>query len=543
MSEPNQTTASSQKSSLHKQPPPTRRGIINMMSAGAGLILGAQINFNRENSLKLEGNLSPALAETNPKQANKVSNPRVKLDLNVDDFIIHGERPLTYEAKRHTIGTSVITHEKHLYIRNNLPMPDRTIIDTPDEWLLDVTGLKNSRKMNIAELKTLGLHTVTAVLQCSGNGRAFYTHDPSGSQWSTGAAGCVVWSGVKLIDVVKYLGGLKGAPKYITGTGGDPLPKGVDPVAVIVERSIPIEKGLQDAMLAWEMNGDAISLEHGGPLRLIVPGYFGCNQIKYIKRLSFTAEQTQSKIQKAGYRFRPIGEKGSPTYPSMWSMPIKSWLTNEEQMFGHQQVLRGVALGGERSVQRVEVSINGGRSWEIASFVGPDLGRFAWRLFQITVNLPQGMHKLMSRAYDDQGKVQAEKRQENERGYGHNGWLDHALDVEVYPKEMRGNTSIKSVDFTKKPDTKHKEKLKLSTLAQRGKEVYLKETMPQCGVCHALEDAQTKGAIGPKLDELKPSLKQIKNAVNKGLGSMPAQKQLSEQQLNALAQYIFEATK
>ena len=126
-----------------------------------------------------------------------------------------------------------------------------------------------------------------------------FTHGPSGSQWSTGAAGCVVWSGVKLSDVIEYLGGIQGKQKYLTSTGGDPLPEGVDPLAVIVERSIPIEKAMKDAMLAWEMNGAHISLEHGGPLRLIVPAYFGCNQIKYIKSLAFTQEETKSKIQKS----------------------------------------------------------------------------------------------------------------------------------------------------------------------------------------------------------------------------------------------------
>ena len=136
-----------------------------------------------------------------------------------------------------------------------------------------------------------------------------------------------------------------------------------------------------------------------------------------------------------------------------------------------------------------------------------------------------------------------EKRQENERGYGHTGWRDHVLDVEVHPKDMRGKVGIKPLKSATKPNVKHKENVQLSTLAQRGKEVYLKETMPQCGVCHALEDAGTNGAIGPKLDDLKPSLEQIKNAVSKGLGAMPAQKQLSETQLNALAQYIFEVTK
>ena len=85
--------------------------------------------------------------------------------------------------------------------------------------------------------------------------------------------------------------------------------------------------------------------------------------------------------------------------------------------------------------------------------------------------------------------------------------------------------------------------LELSAKAQRGREVYLKETQPQCGVCHSLADAGSQGTVGPKLDELKPTIDQIKNAVSKGLGTMPAQKQLSEEQLDALAQYVFEASK
>ena len=547
MSEQNKSTLGSTGSTLNKQEKPTRRSMMNMISAGVGFVVGAQVACSREGGIQVKSSPAPASANTPPDSASaKTTNDasaEMQLDLDLDDFIVHGNTPLTYEAKRHTIGTSVITHEKHLYIRNNLPMPSRKIMAKPDEWALKVKGVKNSRNITVAELKTLGLHTVTAVLQCSGNGRAFYTHGPSGSQWSTGAAGCVIWSGVKLSDVIDHLGGVKGKAKYLTSTGGDPLPEGVDPLAVIVERSIPIEKGLKDAMLAWEMNGDEISLEHGGPLRLIVPGYFGCNQIKYIKQIAFTTEQTQSKIQKAGYRFRPIGEKGSPKYPSMWAMPVKSWLTNEEQMFGKKQVLRGVAMGGEHSVTKVEISLDGGKTWKIAPFVGPDLGPFAWRLFQMTVELPKGEHQIMTKAYNAKGEVQPEKRAENERGYGHNGWRDHALKISVYPENMRGKVAKKVTAAKAKPVVKKKEKVELSAQAKRGKEVYLKETMPQCGVCHTLNDAGTKGAVGPKLDDLKPSVDQIKNAVSKGLGAMPAQKQLSEAQLNALAQYVFEATK
>ena len=115
----------------------------------------------------------------------------------------------------------------------------------------------------------------------------------------------------------------------------------------------------------------------------------------------------------------------------MWAMPVKSWLTNSTQLYGSQQVLRGVALGGERSVTHVEISLDGGRRWERAQFVGPDLGRFAWRLFQLKVSLPPGQHTLVCRAYNDLGEIQPELRHDNERGYGHQGWRDHMLTVQV----------------------------------------------------------------------------------------------------------------
>lgn len=135
----------------------------------------------------------------------------------------------------------------------------------------------------------MGLETVAMVLQCSGNGRGFFPSKPSGTPWNVGAAGCVVWSGVPVRAVVEALGGMAEGMRYMTGTGGEKLPEGLDPKTIIVERSVPA-KAMADALLAWKMNGAPISLAHGGPLRLIVPGYTGVNNIKYIKRLAFTAE-------------------------------------------------------------------------------------------------------------------------------------------------------------------------------------------------------------------------------------------------------------
>ena len=520
----------------------SRRQLLASMSAGLSAALGTHLVQDSQ----------PSQAHASPKSHPPQTHPILsKLDL--DQFVVHGETPLTVEAKRHTIGTSVITHARHLFIRNNLPLPDARITHDPDAWSVDVAGVRDERSVTVAELKTLELHTVAAVLQCSGNGRAFYTHGPSGSKWATGAAGCVIWSGVKVSSVVEYLGGVTSGKHYLTSTGGDPLPEGVDPSSVIVERSVPLKKALDDGLLAWEMNGEPIPLEHGGPLRLVIPGYFGCNQIKYVKKVSLTAEQSRSKIQRSGYRMRSIGEKGNSTQPSMWTMPVKSWLTNPERLYGTHQMLRGVALGGERQVTRVEVSSDGGITWSPAAFVGPDLGRFAWRLFQLKVSLPPGKHTLVCRAYNDLGERQPEGRHENERGYGHQGWRDHQLTITVEESPPQAlSTQLRS--HSQRTHTQRQEPsinrvapssprhVKLSPDAQRGREIFLKRARPPCGACHSLNDAQTAGTVGPDLDALRPTIAQVKAAVSKGLGAMPAQNNLSDQQLEDLARYIVEVT-
>src|SRR5690606_34803098 len=147
----------------------------------------------------------------------------------------------------------------------------------------------------------------------------------SGTQWTVGAAGCVVWSGVPLRDVVAALGGVADGAVFLTGTGGEKLPEGVDPLSVLVERSIPV-KALEDAILAWEMNGEPLSLAHGGPLRLVVPGYQGVNNIKYVKRVAFTATQSQARIMTHSYRLAPLGGKTGPDQASVWEIGVKSWI-------------------------------------------------------------------------------------------------------------------------------------------------------------------------------------------------------------------------
>ena len=348
------------------------------------------------------------------------------------DIIVHSNN--TLETKRSAYGTSVITPSDQLYVRNNLPPPDPAILENRDAWSIEFSGVGKPVTMTLADLKSMGLETTAMVLQCSGNGRGFFPSKPSGTPWKVGAAGCVIWSGVPVRDVDKAVGGIKAGSKYMTGTGGEVLPQGLDPLSVIVERSLPLA-AVEDALLAWEMNGEPISLAHGGPLRLIVPGYTGVNNIKYIKQLSFTEQETKANIMSHGYRITPVGGTAGPDLPSVLEMSVKSWINSplpEDGVVRAGRVqIHGVAFGGVHAVQGVEVSVDGGKNWSAARFVGPDLGKYAWRQFVFDANLKAGEYQLASRATDTSGAVQPEVRFENKGGFNNTSWMDHSVKVSV----------------------------------------------------------------------------------------------------------------
>lgn len=350
-------------------------------------------------------------------------------------LIVHSDQ--TIETKRGEIGTGIITPEDKLYIRNNVKPPSETILADRDAWRVEIAGVKEPRTLTLGELRRMGLTTVATVLQCSGNGRKYFQDQLTGDQkisgtpWTVGAAGCVIWSGVPLRSVVEALGGGVEGAKFITGTGGEDIPAGLNPKDLVVERSVPI-RNLDNVVLAWEMNGKPISLAHGGPLRMIVPGYSGVNNIKYVKTVALTPSETEARIQSSGYRMHGVGEKGSPQQRSVWEQPVKSWITAplEGGRPGRVQIA-GVAFGGMDAVGEVEVSTDAGRTWKKAELVGPDLGRFAWRLFVLPVDLAPGEYTLVSRATDVQGNVQPEISELNGGGYSHNGWRAPAVSLKI----------------------------------------------------------------------------------------------------------------
>lgn len=393
----------------------------------------SQVNLKRRHFL-IGAAGATTLAATGQPFAQEAQNAQTPLPDYVDwkepdALIVHSAR--TLETRRGAIGTSLVTPNEILYIRNNLPAPSPQIVADPDAWTVEFEGFNSPRDMSVAELKTLEVKTVVAVLQCSGNGRAFFSHETSGTQWETGAAGCVFWSGVPVRAIVEALGGVSDGAQYLTGTGGEELPDGLPPETVMVERSVP-KQVMDTAILAWEMNGEPVPLAHGGPLRLVIPGYYGVNNVKYIKKLAFTKDQSPAKIQQTSYRVRPVGVKGAPDQPSMFEMSVKSWITGplKDASTGRIQI-HGVAMGGVNKLKRVEVSTDGGHSWQTAEFVGPDLGKYAWRPFVLFADLAPGTYTLCSKATDINDDAQPEHFAPNERGYGNNGWRVHSIDLTV----------------------------------------------------------------------------------------------------------------
>jgi sulfite dehydrogenase len=367
-----------------------------------------------------------------PAWAQAKSLPQYVAWKDAEDLIVHS--PTTIETERHVFAEHLITPEVDLYIRNNLPPPGNEIVTDRDAWQVAFEGVRSPRTLRVADLKKMGSRDLTMVLQCSGNGRAYFPHKPSGTQWTVGAAGNLTWTGVPLKAVIDQLGGPAGGARYITGTGGEKIAAGVDPKTVIIERSVPLE-AMQDALLAWDLNGRPVSLAHGGPLRLIVPGYTGVNNVKYVKRIALTPEQTDARIQASRYRLVPLGQKANPSHPSVWQMDVKSWITMPDPKLGSVEagsvLIEGVAFGGMTAAKSVDVSLDGGQTWTPARFVGPDLGRYAWRQFVLPVRLRPGQYSVACRATDMNGNVQPEQRKENQSGYVNNSWRDHAVTISV----------------------------------------------------------------------------------------------------------------
>jgi DMSO/TMAO reductase YedYZ molybdopterin-dependent catalytic subunit len=279
-------------------------------------------------------------------------------------------------------------------------------------------------QFSLADLRKLPQYTVPATLECTGNGRGFYTPKVPGIQWGRGAIGNAEWRGPRLADVLK-LAGVAPTAAYIEFDGAD---TGVASTPDFV-RSMPMAKAMHPAtLLALSMNGETPAI-HGFPVRLIVPGWDGTSWVKWVIRISAAAQPGNGFFMNPGYRYPKYAlPPGTPAKPAelevIEGMPVKSSITapvDQSKAPMGPIAIRGFAWAGEEAIERVEVSTDGGSRWQDAA-LSPQKLNFAWRLWNFEWKPAQpGYCTILSRATDSAGRVQPFVPAWNPSGYLWNG--------------------------------------------------------------------------------------------------------------------------
>jgi DMSO/TMAO reductase YedYZ molybdopterin-dependent catalytic subunit len=299
---------------------------------------------------------------------------------------------------------------------------------------LRISGIvHHSLELRAGDLRGFPEVTLTAVLQCAGNGRSLHRPRVPGVQWVHGAMGQATWTGVRLADLLGRAGLGSGAT-HLRIVGADLPPKPAVPAFV---RGLPIARALDPTTLvAYRMNGEPLTLAHGAPLRLVVPGWAGDHWVKWLREIRVQREDAEGFYMQTAYRMpvEPVAP-GAAVPPAKMTpltvVPVKSVISRPRDggrlQPGPREVV-GVCFSGVAPMARVEVSLDGGKKWQPATLEGPGgIGR--WQVFRFRADLRPGRYEIVARATDARGSTQPEQAAWNPSGYVWNAW--HRVSVQV----------------------------------------------------------------------------------------------------------------
>jgi DMSO/TMAO reductase YedYZ molybdopterin-dependent catalytic subunit len=286
--------------------------------------------------------------------------------------VVPGEPPLNREAEH---LESFITPDHFVRCHFAQPLPPSTLF----------VGGAHPASWSVESLQRLPPETITVTMECAGNARAGMSPLPPGEPWQLGAVSTAVWSGVPLQSLLS----LRDDAVEILARGADGF-----------ERSLPVEE-IGRALVALEMNGGPIPPPHGGPMRLIVPGWYGVASVKWLESIEALVQPFAGHFQTEQY----IYDGGAP----VTTMRVRSHILTPS---------RGWAWSGDGPITAVEVSLDSG-PWQAAA-VGRPLSRYAWVPWQAALEIGPGRHTLRARARDAAGHVQPEVPPWNRLGYGNN---------------------------------------------------------------------------------------------------------------------------
>ena len=361
-------------------------------------------------------------------------------------LIVHSEAPYNAEPDLARLGGAFLTDAADFYVRSHGDIP--TI--EAEAYRLRVEGAVTlPLDLSLADLKGRFPEVeVTAAMQCAGNRRSdlLPVRPVSGDPWAAGAIGNARWTGVRLADVLAAAGPAPAAIPLadrhvafeshdtVEGEGGR-FPFGA---------SIPMAKALApETLLAWAMNGAALAPEHGHPLRVVVPGFAGVRSPKWLARVTVQDRPSDNPMQAQDYKLYPphvTAETADPAQGhTIEGMPLTSAICAPARGAGlavGTHAIRGYAIAGDRTIARVDVSGDGGRSWTQARLsypgeAGAPRSPWAWTLWDCALALAPGEHELAVRAWDAAGQTQPALPDDtwNHKGYLSAAW--HRVRVTV----------------------------------------------------------------------------------------------------------------
>jgi len=332
--------------------------------------------------------------------------------------VIVSRDPFNAET-RLDLQQGMLTAPGRHYARSHFAQPD-----PPPELTVGGT-VGEPRAFTVAELRALPSRSATVTLECAGNGRSFLRPPAPGEQWGLGAVSTAEWTGVTLRSLLEPRG-LSPATVEILFRGAD---AGTPPGAgrrMAFERSLPLDRALaDDVLVAYAMNGGPIPAEHGAPLRLIVPAWYGMASVKWLADIVALEQPFRGFYQAERYVVgdRPLRE--------MRPRAVIAWPPDGEVVPVSPLVVRGYAWSGGSNIVAVEFSSDGGRTW-LASDLQPAISAYAWREWRIHWQPSDpGTVSLRARAVTADGARQPDLQYRTDLGYSNNAIQPTSIKVRL----------------------------------------------------------------------------------------------------------------
>jgi DMSO/TMAO reductase YedYZ molybdopterin-dependent catalytic subunit len=333
-------------------------------------------------------------------------------------MIVHRADPLNCETSIPALMGGVVMPNPRFYVRNHFHVPKLA----PSSWRLNVLGLvERALSLSLRDLVKMPSQTQFVTLECAGNGRSSLSPRVNGEQWNLGAVSTAEWTGVPLVEVLNRAGVKAGAREVVFRGADSGKPDGSsEPIRF--ERSLNMNDAQScEALLAYAMNGEALPIQHGYPLRVIVPGWYAVASVKWLTEIDVISRQFSGHYQTEAYFFE--WQRGKQLLREPVSLQrVRSLITEPEPDTEVEQgelPIRGVAWSGAAPIARVEVRINGG-PWQEARLLG-EQRRYSWQGWELITCLGQhGSTVISARATDMASRTQPESPEWNRLGYGNN---------------------------------------------------------------------------------------------------------------------------